>query len=408
MEFPIPISPFMRTSFNKDYVLVSAALAKNPKDVSCTTIDKTTVVFYKLFLSERDFSTETYFEGIKQMMTMDGIADYGEYVPANGLHMRRMLSAYPGTGSIYVAVAFSNDYPDAYAVYVPTSSYACDPLDYRSCTNLDDVFSNMVCTSLIFIGLFMCYLGHRFFKTEMFLVGLFSGVFITFVLISIIADVNRPALLGASIISGLCFGAIWLCFWWFYGIPVFSVFLPTLNLGFLFASILYYSLPGGIAVLTDLSFWTIFIFVMLMTSLLSISTTYHTNIACCAILGAYAFIYPIDHYIGSNLKYILVNTVRRAVVPNFNKAVISPPFEWSDASLVVVWAAVAVTGFLLQRLHNRGRPPFPPPPRSVRPAPSMYGSADVLARRHYQYENAYAVPSTSQSSETAPLLSTEN
>lgn len=50
----------------------------------------------------------------------------------------------------------------------------------------------MLCASLIFIGLFVCFFGHRFFKTEMFLVGLITGFILTFILISLIADLETP------------------------------------------------------------------------------------------------------------------------------------------------------------------------------------------------------------------------
>ena len=51
------------------------------------------------------------------------------------------------------------------------------------------------------------------------------------------------------------------------------------------------------------------------------------NIVSCAILGSYAAIIPIDHYIGSSLKYIVLNVVRRATISNFGKAVLDPPYQ---------------------------------------------------------------------------------
>jgi hypothetical protein len=52
-----------------------------------------------------------------------------------------------------------------------------------------------------------------------------------------------------------------------------------------------------------------------------------SNIIACSVLGAYTIISPIDHYIGSNLKYIVINNVRRAVNPNFKAAIVDPPFQ---------------------------------------------------------------------------------
>ena len=63
------------------------------------------------------------------------------------------------------------------------------------------------------------------------------------------------------------------------------------------------------------------------TPLILLSFTKSASILSCAIVGSYAIITPIDHYIGSNLKYILVNVVRRATVEDFNWAVIQFPFQ---------------------------------------------------------------------------------
>ncbi|CAK1589072.1 unnamed protein product [Parnassius mnemosyne] len=404
MEFQPPISPSMHMSYNNDYVLIEAASARDSADLACTSINDVIVVFYLMYLPERSFDSDTYFEGIQNMMSLDNISENGEIIPQTSWRMRRMLSAYPGTGAIYVAVAYNALNHSAYSVYVPTYTYACSPLDESGCELLDDVLSQFLCASLLFFGLFICYFGHRFFKTEMFLIGSITGVVITYILISLISELDRPALLGAAILSGLCFGAIWLLFWWFYGIPVFTVLLSTLNLGFLFAALLYFGMPGGLSALqTDFNFWTLFILIMSLTSLILLSMTFLSNILCCAILGAYATVYPIDYYIGSNLKYIIINTIRRAVVPKFNNAVLLPPFEWMDVIMTVTWLGLAISGFLFQHYQNRGRPPFPPPPRSVRPSmPDItYGTTGQRG-----YANVTHRPTSAHESynENTPLL----
>lgn len=60
------------------------------------------------------------------------------------------------------------------------------------------------------------------------------------------------------------------------------------------------------------------------------------NIISCAVLGAYAVIIPIDHYIGSNLKYIIVNIIRRATVTDFRMAIIDPPFQTRGVLLLSI------------------------------------------------------------------------
>jgi hypothetical protein len=47
-----------------------------------------------------------------------------------------------------------------------------------------------------------------------------------------------------SALLGLCFGIFWLGLWWCYGIPVLSVLLATLTLGFVVAGVATYGWLG--------------------------------------------------------------------------------------------------------------------------------------------------------------------
>lgn len=87
-------------------------------------------------------------------------------------------------------------------------------------------------------------------------------------------------------------------------------------------------LSGDVDVLrTDFNFWMVFSCIVLLVPVIFLSLIEKANIVSCAVLGAYAVIIPIDHYIGSNLKYIIVNVIRRATVQDFRLAVIDPPFQ---------------------------------------------------------------------------------
>ncbi|CAH0591591.1 unnamed protein product [Chrysodeixis includens] len=406
MEFSVPIAPYLDVRTNDDYITVDAAPAS--LDVTCKETPLPNITFYMMYLPEMNFYADAYFDGIRKLMTLKNILKYGLEMPASSSPInRRILSAYPGTGVIFTVVA-THDIPNtkSYAVYVPNYSYGCPSIDDDGCDIMDDMFTQFLSAILLFVGVFVCFFGHRFFKTEMFLAGFFSGVIITYILVAIITVVDKPELLAASTLSGVFFGAIWLLFWWLYGIPVIAVLLPSLNLGFLLASIFYYRLPGNLAYLqVDFNFWTPFVLVMLLTALAVVSVTYAANILCCAILGAYATVLSLDYYLGSNLKFIIINTIRRAVVPNFNKAMLSPPFQLKDFSMTLLWIILATLGFLFQHWHNRGRPPFPPPPRDMResmPGPMMYGTlVDYRSRQEREFNSP---PTTRYGTERTPLL----
>jgi hypothetical protein len=76
--------------------------------------------------------------------------------------------------------------------------------------------------------------------------------------------------------------------------------------------------------------------IVVAVSLIFLSLTQKAIIISCAILGAYAVIIPIDHYIGSNLKYIIVNVIRRATVQDFRMAIIDPPFQTRGVFLISI------------------------------------------------------------------------
>ena len=80
MEFAVPTAPYMQLSYNKAYILVDGAMARDYSDKTCTSIEKVVVLFYKIYLPERSFDIESYFDGIRSMMTLDSIENLGEYV----------------------------------------------------------------------------------------------------------------------------------------------------------------------------------------------------------------------------------------------------------------------------------------------------------------------------------------
>ncbi|CAB3232116.1 unnamed protein product [Arctia plantaginis] len=406
LEWSPPLSPFLKTRTMSAFITVEAA---SPSiDADCNMVDEADITFHMMYQSEMNFNSDVYFTGLRNMMTLKNIEKYGTEIPQTHLPSRRMLSAYHGLSVVFVAVARRNDNQSLYSVYVPGHSYGCPEVNEDGCMFADDFVSAMLCTILLFGGLFMSIFGHRFFKTEMFLSGFFSGFIITYILVILMDDgVGTQALVAASVLSGIFFGAIWLLFWWLYGIPVVAVLLPALNAGFICAAIFYYKLPATISYFqNDFNFWTVFVMIMVLSATAMAFVTHSSSILCCAFLGGFCTMYAFDYYLGSNLKYIIVNTVRRAVVENFSEAVLAPPFMTREILVTLLWIFVSSLGWLFQLWDNKGRPPFPPPPRSTRlavPESTMYGAVTDYARRLYPQ----GVTSNTQSS-GSPILARPN
>ena len=217
--------------------------------------------------------------------------------------------------------------------------------------DLGSTYAKILCALSLFIGLFMTFAGHRYFQLEMFLVGFvtFSSIFYVVLVNHFDSDVVGLAA-GTSVI-GLLGGLLWSFVWRFWGIPALSVLPVVLMLGFLVSSLLFY-LPISFEFLTnDFNFWSAFsccwlvlpVFFVTFSRLvcclsffllkyrdLIINFSFKKkkgNVVGCAVIGSYAVIVPIDHYIGSSLKYIVLNVVRRATVKGFGRAVLDPPYQ---------------------------------------------------------------------------------
>jgi len=46
-------------------------------------------------------------------------------------------------------------------------------------------FSKLLCAVILFIGLFICFAGHYFFKAEMFIFGFISGGLVAYILVAL-------------------------------------------------------------------------------------------------------------------------------------------------------------------------------------------------------------------------------
>ncbi|KAJ9588268.1 hypothetical protein L9F63_018356 [Diploptera punctata] len=362
MEFSVEIAPYLILDFTDSMVLVNSQPASAPLARDCES-QKVEYEMYHMYIDERDFSQNSYFDALLKMMSVKDIQLHGKKVeqPVEGSGMRRRFSAYPGTGSVYALIARSGTSASA---YVPTLTYSCNTVYWsETCDVLNTTFSKLLCAVILFLGFFVCFYGHNFFKTEMFLLGFLSGGLVSYILIALCTSFSGSVTIMISVVLGMCFGILWYGLWWCYGIPVYSVLLATMTLGFIIAGIASYAWLGDANVLrNDINYWLVYCCIVLSVPILLSSIIHRANMISCAVLGAYAVIIPVDHYIGSNLKYIILNVVRRATVKDFRLAIVDPPFQMRDLILCSLWLALATFGIFIQWRKQRGKPPFPPPP----------------------------------------------
>ncbi|XP_034244504.1 transmembrane 7 superfamily member 3-like isoform X2 [Thrips palmi] len=366
MEFEVETAPYLKVGYNNAMIQVDFQPAQYP-GASCTS-EAVTHDVYHMFMYEREFSEEAYFLAIQDMLIPSGAIANGLLapVPVYGSVMRRLFSLYAGTGSVYVVVAQTLTGASA---YVPAVTYGCSSVYFSdSCTVLSTTFSKVLCACVLFLGLFACFGGHTFFRSQVFLAGFLSGSLLAYVGLTQWTPLPFGSGVTLSCVVGLGVGVLCLLLWYLCGIPVIAILHLVIPLGFLVASIVFYAGLGDFQFAQlDLDFWLTFLVVMLTVVVLMVPLLANASMVSCAVVGAYTAVVPLDHYLGSNLKYIVINTLRRASVPGFSLAVIHPPFQATDGMLVLAWALLAVIGLRSQQIRQTGRPPFPPSSRGPPP-----------------------------------------
>ena len=121
-------------------------------------------------------------------------------------------------------------------------------------------------------------------------------------------------------------GFLWMVVWYVLGIPILSTALSVSLMGLVLGGAFVFAL-NTVSMMNDVVYWlTIAAYISgCLVAVLPFTKT--ASILSSALVGSFIFIIPIDHYIGSSLKFILVNFVRRAYVEDFNLAVLNFPFQ---------------------------------------------------------------------------------
>ncbi|KAL0272852.1 UNVERIFIED_CONTAM: hypothetical protein PYX00_005678 [Menopon gallinae] len=389
MEFQVETSPFLKMTFSEAVTEVDFAPAApslhflssvkaTPDDLCNVKPNPLSYSMYRMYLPERNSSEELYFNSLSMMMTRGRILRNGRNVPDKygGSPMRHIFASYPGTGSVFVVVAETEE---GRSVYVPSFTYSCNVGDSDDCRVLTTTFSKLLCAAIFFLGLFACFAAHRFFKIELVLLGFLSGTVLCYVAA---LSLGSAAPLTLSVGVGVVCGVAFILTWCFSGAPLFSLISATSILGSTVAACVFYKLVDVFDALeNDVNYWSVFGSIVLLGPILMIPLSEKANIIACSIVGAYASVLAIDYYVGSNLRYIVINAIRRTTVPKFRHAIIDPPFQTKDIVLSIVWIILAIAGVTAQMLLMQGRPPYPAPINPIRKFIKRYKSTGTATER---------------------------
>lgn len=335
-----------------------------PSSVSRYACERKTaqIHMYHMFLLEKDLNKEEYFSNLNRMLTVQDIKKHGRRVSdIDGvLKYRRFFSNYLGTGEVFAIIASDGNYSSA---YIPAISYGFN-IDYKLLENTTisnpGIDSNemkyFICPLLFFFGMFLLFFGQRFFKATILLVGIFFGYVLVLMILRSDTSMSFTVSSLISIATALVIGSLWLFIWWKCGVPILSVFLTYFSAGFLISSIVFYP---GIEMYNDATYYAVFISIAMGCSIILAVFTLEGHIFATTLVGSYMLIIALNYYVGANLQYILLNSVRRITLKDFKYAVTSPPFQSKDIYLIAIWLIMKSIGYLIQYKMQKGKAPFP-------------------------------------------------
>ena len=358
------VKPYLELSW-KDQLIYLSFNQAGQHNMNCIGIQEFTYQVYQYFLPEDD-CTQKYFEiGYNGFVDQDDIINNGNLVTTLTHHKDRIsLVNYPRTGRIIAVIVNSKNGSSLYGL---AHTYGIELEEdnevYNGCSHGNFTFLWVSCALGVFVGTFLTAVGHRFFKCSQFLFGFYFGSLVGYILLSLYTEYDETItfLLTGSV--GLVSAIVFLAIWWFLGIPVLSVVLPTLLVGFLLAGLLMYiPLCSYPTFLSDSTYWLTFTCMTLAPTVLFIAFTQKASIISCVVVGTFTLALAIDNYTGSNLKFIIGNVLHRATVPGFGQAYSCPPLQKIDLLLGTGILLCMSLGLVIQLIIERKKPPFPPAP----------------------------------------------
>lgn len=374
MEFPVEVSPFLRLVMKTTELAVEFQHASGgvPREAQAPKCSRNLPFFrydlYVYYLDQWDLSEEHYLEAVSKMLDPSSVKSNAHQVKAyrENPKTRALFLTYPGEGAVYSVIVEQVTWDGTVheAAYVPVATYGC--LWYsqsQTCRRLESAWGLVVALLLSLTGLIICFRGHRFFSFQMFFFGFLAFSLISFMIFIAITRASARDGLLAALLGGALGGLIWTAVWWLFAIPVLSISLSGLTLGFLVAATLLFTPLGEVAFLqSSLSYWVFISCFMLLPALLLLPQAKLLSVVSCSLVGGYCTILAADQYLGTSLSYVVLNVVRRSLIPGGYQASNTVPFQLNDVLLSMTWAALFALGTVLQLWSERGRAPFPQSP----------------------------------------------
>ncbi|EAW96542.1 transmembrane 7 superfamily member 3 [Homo sapiens] len=320
---------------------------------------------YQYFLPENDLTEEMLLKHLQRMVSVPQVKASALKVVTLTANDKTSVSfsSLPGQGVIYNVIVW-DPFLNTSAAYIPAHTYACSfEAGEGSCASLGRVSSKVFFTLFALLGFFICFFGHRFWKTELFFIGFIIMGFFFYILITRLTPIKYDVNLILTAVTGSVGGMFLVAVWWRFGILSICMLCVGLVLGFLISSVTFFTPLGNLKIFHDDGvFWVTFSCIAILIPVVFMGCLRILNILTCGVIGSYSVVLAIDSYWSTSLSYITLNVLKRALNKDFHRAFTNVPFQTNDFIILAVWGMLAVSGITLQIRRERGRPFFPPHP----------------------------------------------
>ncbi|KAM5262538.1 transmembrane 7 superfamily member 3 [Ctenodactylus gundi] len=320
---------------------------------------------YQYFLPENDLTEDMLLQHLQRMAQVSQVKAHAIKVITLTANDKTSVSfsTLRGQGVIYNVVVW-DPLLNTSAAYVPAHTYACSfDAEEGSCASLRRVSTKVFFTLFALLGVFICFFGHRFWKTELFFIGIIFVGFFFYILITRLTLLKYDVRLILTAVTGSVGGVVLVAAWWRFGILSVCMLCVGLMLGFLVSSVTFFTPLGNLKVFHDNAvFWVTFSCIAVFIPVASMGCLRILNILACGVVGSYSVVLAVGSYMYTSLSYITLNVLRRTLSTDFHRAFTNMPFQTNDFIILAVWGMLAVSGITLQIRRERGRPFFPPHP----------------------------------------------
>ncbi|KAF5901635.1 transmembrane 7 superfamily member 3-like [Clarias magur] len=341
LEFPLEIEPNLYLHYNLYETIIRFApanigyargVAPPACDLEISSANRWRLTYdvYQYFLPENDLSERSLMVGMEAVARVPTMPGDGRKLMTLSSQDKTMVSfnSIPGQGVIYYVIVRDPIYNTS-AAYVPVHTYACSfnsTLD--GCTTQGRISTKVFFTITGLAGLLLCFLGHRFFKCELFCLGFGFAAFFFFVLITRTTTLDYDLQLALTALVGIVGGVFLVMMWWRFGSVMACVVVAGLMLGFLISSIIFFTPLGDLSVFhDDAVFWVMFICIVLVVPPFFIRWPKVGNIVTCGVVGGYMVVLAVNAYTYTSLSYITLDVLKRLLNDDFSRVFITVPLQ---------------------------------------------------------------------------------